>query len=144
VQKIAIFTQNLDIGGVQKWVSAISNFLSKFYKVYIILAEDNKPIKYKLNSKITILKIKTKKIDVSKKYAGEQIFKYRVKELEKILKNIDPKVVLSFEDYNNIILLSTKVKVKKIVSVRVSFDMYKNKRVHLLDESFYLKKKSII
>ncbi len=143
MQQIAIFTQNLDIGGVQKRVSEISDFLSKFYRVYIILAEDNKQIKYKLNSKIKTLKIKTKKINISKKFAGEKVFKYRVEALEKFLKKIKPKVVLSFEDYNNLILLKTKTKTKKIVSVRVSFDMYKGKKIHLLDESFYKKVKKL-
>jgi glycosyltransferase involved in cell wall biosynthesis len=143
MQKIALFTQNLDVGGVQKWVTNIANFLSKFYKVYIILAEDNKDIKFKLNTKIEIIEIKTKKIDITKKHIGKMIFNYRVKELEKILNKIKVKVVFAFEEYNNRILLSAKVNVIKIVSIRISFNAYKNKKVHLLEEEFYKKSRKL-
>jgi len=135
--KIAIFTQNLDVGGVQKSVANLAVFLSKYHEVHIILAEDNKPVKYRLNGRIKIHKIKTKRIDITEKNAGMKIFKYRIKELEKILKKISPRVVISFEDYNNFILMHTKIRAKKIYSVRVSHKMYEKGKVHLLSEEFY-------
>ena len=139
MKKIAIFTQNLSYGGVQKSVTNLANFLVKFYKVSIVLAEDNKPINYKLNKKIKIYTIKTKKIDITRKYIGLKLFKYRIKELDKILKKIKPSIILSFEDYNNFILFNTKFKTKKIGSIRISSDFYNGKKIHLLDEEFYKK-----
>jgi len=137
MKKIVIFTQNIDIGGVQKSSSALANFLTKFYQVYIVLAEDNKKIRYKLHPSIKISMIKTKKFDLTKKSTALKIFHYRIKELDKILYIIKPSLVFSYEDYNNFISLKTKYKTKKIVSVRVSIDNYKNKNVHLFNESFY-------
>ena len=137
MKHIVLFAQNLDIGGVQKSVVNLANFLVKFYKVSIILAESNKKIAYKLNKKIKIITIKTKKIDVTRKYIGLKLFKYRIKELDKILKKIKPTIVLSFEDYNNFILFNTKYKTVKVGSVRISSDFYIGKKIHLLDEDFY-------
>ncbi|WP_035587150.1 glycosyltransferase [Hippea jasoniae] len=136
---IVIFTQNLDIGGVQKLVVNLANFLAKFYKISIVLAEDNKPIKYRLNNKITILKIKTKKTDITKKSAGTQIFRYRVNRLTEILKTLKPDVVISHEDYNNFILCHLKIidKRKKVFVVHNTLSRYENKRVHLLSNYFY-------
>jgi len=139
MKKIVLFTQNLDIGGVQKSVSTLANFLTKFYRVFIVLSEDNKEIRYKLHSSIEVRMIKTKKFDLAKKTTALKIFNYRVKELDKILNIIKPSLVFSYEDYNNFISLKTKYKTQKIVSVRVSIDNYRNKRIHLFDESYYLK-----
>jgi len=137
MKHIAIFTQNLDVGGVQKSVVNLANFLIKYYKIYIILAEDNKPIKYKLNKQIKIYKIKTKKIDISKKYAGFKVLTYRINKLEQFLKKIKPNIIFSFEDYNNYIVMKTRYKALKIYSVRVHDDIYKGKKIHLLEEKFY-------
>ncbi len=139
MKKLIIFTQNLDIGGVQKSVSTLANYLSKFYSIYIVLAEDNKEIKYKIDSKIKLLTIKTKKLDIEKKGIGKKIFKYRIREFDKILVDKSPDIVISYEDYNNLILLSTNFKCKKIISVRNSIkNLYKDlNRIHLLSNKFY-------
>ncbi len=137
MKTILIFTQNLSLGGVQKSVSSLANFLSKFYKIIIVLAEDNKEIQYKLNKCIDIHKIKTKKFDITKKNIGIKILNYRIKQLDKILHQLKPNLVFSYEDYNNIISLKTNYNTKRIVSVRVNIDMYKNKNIHLLNEEFY-------
>jgi glycosyltransferase involved in cell wall biosynthesis len=139
MKKIAFFTQNLDIGGVQKSVSNLANYLSSFYEVNIILAEDNKSISYDINPNIKIKTIKTKEIDVRKEGVGEELFEYRVCELEKILDELRVDLVISYEDYNNLVLLSSKATCKKVISCRVSLsDSYtKNSFIHLLSAQFY-------
>jgi len=141
MKKVAFFTQNLSIGGVQKSVSNLANYLVEFYDVTIILAEDNKSIKYFIDNKIKIYKIQTKKLDINKDGIGKKLFYYRVIELNKILEKLEADLVISYEDYNNLILLQTKSKCKKLVSCRVSLnDSYKQDSfVHLLESSFYLK-----
>lgn len=140
MKKIAIFTQNLSIGGVQKSVSSLANYLKEYFDIYIILAENNKEIKYNLQN-TPIKEIQTKKIDIKKQGIGEEIFNYRIVELEKILHTIKPDILLSYEDYNNLIALSTSYECKKIISCRVNIDdSYHNKLIHLLDENFYFKK----
>lgn len=139
MKRIVIFTQNLDIGGVQKSVFYLAHYLKKNFDLIVVLAEDNKKIKYEFND-INVLKIKTKLIDTEKPNIGDEIFAYRVSELNKILNQLQPDILISYEDYNNLIALSTKYKCKKIISCRVSIqDSYKNKNIHLLDEEFYHK-----
>jgi len=139
MKAIALFTQNLSTGGVQKSVSSLANYLSSIYKVNIILAEDDKSIEYELENGINIYKIKTKIIDIEKDGVGEEIFKYRVEALDAILEKLNVDLALSYEDYNNLILLQTKARCKKLVSCRVSLSQsYKTKNpIHLLDSSFY-------
>jgi len=134
---IVIFTQNLDIGGVQKSVTTLANYLYLNYDITIVLAEDNKNIAYDIKE-IAIVKIKTKKIDITKPNIGDDIFKYRIDELDKILKKLKPDIAISYEDYNNLILLNTLYSCKKVISCRVSIvDSYTNKKIHLLDKNFY-------
>lgn len=139
MKKLAFFTQNLDIGGVQKSVSSLANYMADSYEVIIILAEDNKPISYVVDQKINIKIIKTKDIDVKKQGVGEELFSYRVCELDKILDELEADLAISYEDYNNLVLLSTKATCKKVISCRVSLsDSYtQNSFVHLLGASFY-------
>jgi len=140
MKKIAIFTQNLDIGGVQKSVSTLVNYLKEYFDIHIILSENNKDIKYNLQN-TPLTEIKTIKINIKKKGIGEEIFNYRIIELNKILNAIKPDILLSYEDYNNLIALSTSFQCKKIISCRVNInDSYHNKLIHLLDENFYYQK----
>jgi len=137
MKKIVIFTQNLDIGGVQKSVKTLSNYLASYCDIKIVLAEDNKNIAYDFNN-ITILKIKTLDIDISQRDIGQMLFDYRIQEFDKILEQVQPDIVISYEDYNNLISLNTQYKCKKIISCRVSIsDSFKNKKIHLLSEEFY-------
>lgn len=139
MKKIAFFTQNLSTGGVQKSVSSLANYLASYYDVSIILAEDNKDLSYFIDKKIKIYKIKTKKVNIKKEGVGKELFNYRVLELEKILHDLDADLAISYEDYNNLILLQTKNRCKKALSCRVSLkDSYKKKSfIHLLKSSFY-------
>lgn len=139
MKKITFFTQNLSTGGVQKSVSNLANYLASYYDVSIILAEDNKPTSYSIDEKIKIYKIKTKKIDISKDGVGKVLFDYRVKELDKIMQGINADLNISYEDYNNLILLQTKSRCNKVISCRVSLsDSYKKDSfIHLLNSSFY-------
>nr|WP_321266963.1 glycosyltransferase [uncultured Sulfurimonas sp.] len=139
MKRIAFFTQNLSTGGVQKSVSSLANYLASYYDVSIIIAEDNKTTNYTINNDIQIYKIKTKKVDIEKDGVGRELFDYRVVELDKILEHIDANLTISYEDYNNLILLQTKSRCKKVVSCRVSLsDSYKQDSfIHLLKSSFY-------
>lgn len=134
-KKIAIFTQNLSAGGVQKSVINLANHLKKEYEVIIILAENDKLDFYKFDN---VYKIQTPKIDIKAPNIGEWLLDYRIKSLDEALKKIEPKLLISFEDYNNIIALSTKYKCKKIVSSRVSIKDGYTKNIHLLTPTFYL------
>lgn len=139
MKTIAIFTQNLDIGGVQKSVFLLSSFLKNEYDIKIILNEDNKNINYEIKD-IDIFKIKTKEINIQEEGIGEKLFNYRVRELTNILDKIKPDILISYEDYNNLIALESSYFCKKIVSCRVNImDSYENKNVHLLNSDFYYK-----
>lgn len=136
--KIAIFTQNLSFGGVQRVVSHICNYIHNDCHLCLILGEDNKEIFFDIPANVEVYKIQTKQIDTKQPNVGEENFYYRVDALDKILNKIEPNTVLSFEDYNNLILLSTQYKCKKIISSRVNiFDFYAQKNVHLLPKEFY-------
>lgn len=137
MKKIVFFTQNLDYGGVQKSVTTLANFFKNKYKVYIVLGEDHKAINYKIED-IKLNTIKTLSVDITKEGLGEELFFYRVKKLNLLLTEIKPDILISFEDYNNLIALNTTYQCKKVVSCRVNIqDTYVNKKVHLLDEEFY-------
>ncbi len=144
MKKIVIFTQNLDFGGVQKSVYYLANNLKKEYAVSIVLAEDNKEIKYNFEG-IPIYQIRTLKVNVNEEGIGEKLFEYRIKELDKQLSILNPDILISYEDYNNLIALSTKYNCKKVVSCRVSIkDSYENTMIHLLDSSFYYQKMHLL
>jgi len=133
MKKIAIFTQNLDIGGVQKSVTTVANFLSSKYEIIIILGEDNKNISYRLNDNIKSIQcIKYIKIDINEIGIAKKLMNYRVKELELLLNNINPDLLFSFGEYNNIIALKTSYKCKKLISIRAVFESMKAKKIHLL------------
>lgn len=133
MKEIVIFTQNLDIGGVQKSVSTLANFLSLQYEVIIILGEDNKNISYKLNDNIKSIKcIKYIKININEIGIAKKLMDYRVKELDILLNNISPDLLFSFGEYNNIIALKTSYKCKKLISIRAVFESMKAKKIHLL------------
>ncbi|QKF83302.1 glycosyltransferase [Halarcobacter ebronensis] len=135
--KIIIFTQNLDFGGVQKSVYLLANYLKKEYDLTIILAEDNKKIRYKIDG-INILQIKTPLINIKDPNVGEKLYKYRIIELDNLLNKVKPNILISYEDYNNLITLNCEYKCKKIISCRVSIkDSYEKRRIHLLESEFY-------
>lgn len=138
MKKIVFFTQSLECGGVQKSVSTLANSLKYRFKVSIILAEDHKDFFYKVDN-IDVFKIKTLKINTKEKNVGLKLFDYRKKELDVLLEKISPEIVISYEDYHNLILLNTKYKCKKIISIRNSiYNLYKKEeRIHLLDSNFY-------
>lgn len=139
MKKVVFFTQNLDVGGVQKSIYLLANYLKEYFNIHIILAEDNKNIEYQFND-ILIDKIKTLKINTKEQNIGKNIFNYRVQELEALLEKIKPDILLSYEDYNNLIALSTSYDCKKIASCRVTIkDSYDNNNIHLLDSKFYYK-----
>jgi len=137
MKKLVIFTQNLEFGGIQKVVSKLSNYLTSYYEVSIILAENNKKIKQSLFSTISIYQIPTLKIDVNQKDIGHWLIEYRTKELDKILKEIKPDILFSFAEYNNIIALKTLYKCKKIISLRAVFESMKAKKIHFLTFNEY-------
>lgn len=134
MKKIVIFTQNLSVGGVQKSVITLANHLKSSYEVIIILAEDDKPDFYNFNN---IIKIPTIKIDITDENAGKFLVDYRTQKLDEILYEIKPDLLISFEDYNNILALKTDYKCKKIISCRVSLKTSYDKKVHLLSGEFY-------
>lgn len=142
MKHIAFFTQNLATGGVQKSVTTLANYLSQFYKITIILAEDNKPTAYTLDPRINTVKIHTKKINIKDEEAGKTIFNYRVTQLDTILEALSPDLVISYEDYNNLILLHTLTSCIKVISCRVSLeDSYTLESfIHLLKPDFYFEK----
>lgn len=135
MKKIAFFTQNLSVGGVQKIVKILVKHFSKIYDVSLILAEDDKALNFEFTR---IYKIKTPKIDLSEPQIGEKLINYRVKELEKFLIQIKPSLLFSFEDYNNIIALKANFCCKKIISSRVSITNGYTNQVHLLGRKFYV------
>jgi glycosyltransferase involved in cell wall biosynthesis len=142
MKKIIIFIQNLSFGGVQKSASTLANYLVNFYEVSIVLAENNKKNFYKIDSRINIFSIETKKFDLSNSEVGEQIFYYRVEELEKILQCKQADLIISYEDYNNLILLSTKYLALKVVSCRNCIEKKhtQSNLIHFLDKEFYVNK----
>ncbi len=133
MKKITFFLHCLIAGGVQKSVSTLANHLSDKYLVNIILADDTQEIYYEIDKNIHIDKIKTKKIDVNNKEVGDDIFQYRVDELNKLLSLNKPDLVVSYEDYHNLILLSTQYKCKKIISCRniIEEKYTKDSNIHL-------------
>jgi len=142
MKKIVFFLQNLINGGVQKSVVTLANYLIDFYDVSIILAENNTVINYKINKKIKIYLIETKKFDLTKNNVGMEIFNYRVNALEELLAKVEVDLVFSYEDYNNLILLSTKALCKKAISCRncIEEKFTLLGHIHLLDNKFYIQK----
>lgn len=139
MKRIVLFTQNLDFGGVQKSVSNLANYLNSKYEVTIILAEHHKKISYDVKN-IKIYTIQTLAVNLKKDTVAEKVFKYRINTLNKLLLKIKPDITISFEDYNNLILLNCKYICKKIISCRVSIlDSYDNNKIHLFPSEFYYK-----
>jgi len=137
MQKIVLFTQNLDTGGIQKVVSNLANYLHQDYDVYIVLSEDDKKIAYSLSTKISVQMIKTLKVDITKPETAKFLLEYRVKELDEILKKIKPMLIFSFGEYSNIISLKARYKCKKIVSQRAVFESMRAKKIHLFSFDEY-------
>jgi len=133
MKKIVLLTQNLDVGGVQKVVSNLLEFFKNSYNIVLILVEDNKKTFFQVPQNIDIITMKYKKLDITKKKAGEDIFTFRINELTNILEKEQPEIVISFEDYNNLILLSSSYQCKKIIVSLVTMkDIYKNEKVQWL------------
>ena len=137
--KLALFTQNLCAGGVQKNVKTLVEYFKDKCEIFVILAEDNKEDFYSLD--VPIYRIKTPQININEEGIGEWLLSYRASELTKILDEHRIDSILSLEDYNNLILLRTQLSYnpRKIISVRCSIKDNYSKPVHLLDKEYYLK-----
>lgn len=139
MKKIILFTQNLEMGGIQKVVSSVASYLINFYEVTIVLAEDDKMICQKFDKRINLKYIKTLKVDISEEGIAEYLLDYRVNELEKILKQGLPDLMVSFGEYNNIIALKSNYNCQKIISIRAVFESMKAKKIHLFSFDDYKK-----
>lgn len=136
MKTIAIFTQNLCAGGVQKVVICLANYLKSKFNVVIILCESNKEEFYKFNK---IIKIQSIKININEPNIGTYLIDDRIQKLDEILYDLKPNLLISFEDYNNIIALKSKFNCVKIISQRVSYKGNYDNKVHLLTKEFYIK-----
>ncbi|HDX6284256.1 TPA: hypothetical protein RPW02_002026, partial [Campylobacter fetus subsp. venerealis] len=87
MRTVAIFTQNLSAGGVQKSVITLANHFKNIFKIVIILCESDKDEFYKFEN---ILKINSVKIDINKSSIGQWLIEYRTNELDKILSKLKP------------------------------------------------------
>jgi len=139
MKKIVIFTQNLSFGGIQKVVSKLVTYLTKYYHISIILGESDKGIEQYISKNIDIQCIKTISIDINEKGIGDWLMNYRVNKLDNLLEIIQPNLLFSFGEYNNIIALKTKYKCKKIISLRAVFESMKAKKIHLINYLEYEK-----
>ncbi len=150
MKRVALITQNLGFGGVQKVVSTLANDLVKKNRVDIILFE-NKPPAFNVDTGIKLVMMPEKKLDprvisgadreVTLK-EGKALYQYRVSLLKHVLDEIDADIFISFEDYNNLIAIDAIKRGldnrKLIVSSRVSIEhQYKDALIHLLDFEFY-------
>lgn len=147
---VALITQNLGFGGVQRVVANLANYLVKHCRVSIILFED-KPPEFDLDAGIRIIALPGKRLDphiVSgedrelKVKEGEALYQYRVSLLRRVSGELDAEIFISFEDYNNMIAIDALRggldNRKLIVSSRVSIEhQYKAVLVHFLDFDFY-------
>lgn len=138
--KIVILTQNLDTGGVQKSAAMLAEWLE--HECIVVLCEDHKPIRYPLPTRVRIETIPTKPVDITLEGAGEEIFTYRVGMLEALMRRLAPDLIVSYEDYHNILSLSIECPAKRIVSCRISLhNLYTpDAKIHLMPSSFYFER----
>ena len=101
-RKVALFVSSLDFGGAERVVSHLSNELTKYFDVTLILLYNN--IEYPLNSNVKVIALskenethKRNKIARFKDYY-QFIFKY-----QKVLKNENIDLVISFMIRQNMI-----------------------------------------
>lgn len=142
--KIVILTQNLDTGGVQKSAAMLAEWLE--HECIVVLCEDHKPIRYPLPTRVRIETIPTKPVDITLEGAGEEIFTYRVGMLEALMRRLAPDLIVSYEDYHNILSLSIECSAKRIVSCRISLhNLYTpDAKIHLMPSSFYFERISTL
>lgn len=135
--KIVVLTQNLDTGGVQKSVAMLAGWIK--HECTVVLFEDHKPICYALPKRVRIETIPTKTVDITLEGAGEEIFAYRVRMLETLMDRLAPDLIISYEDYHNILSLSIECPARRIVSCRISLhNLYTtDAKIHLMRSSFY-------
>jgi glycosyltransferase involved in cell wall biosynthesis len=129
------------MGGVQKNVVALASSLSDEYETVLLLTEDDKPILYTFDEKVRCCSLKTRKLEKFGFEEGLFLFEDRKKQLKDFLDLEKPDMVVSFEDYQNIVLAESGYKGKKIFSGRISInDFYDSFNIHLLPKSFYIEK----
>ncbi|MFZ2956832.1 MAG: glycosyltransferase [Candidatus Ozemobacteraceae bacterium] len=143
---LVITTHNLGIGGVQKNVTILAEYFAQLYKVTVLVFEKT-PCARKLSARISVVALPEKKIcpqsllhePENAKRVGVELFSWRAAMIEKALEALSPDMVIAFEDYNALCLLSTwkPGTYKTIISPRVSLDFYCNRLVHLMDAPCY-------
>lgn len=140
MKKIALFTQNLGVGGVQKLVSILMKGLNKHYSVVLIFAEEDHNPFYNIPIKVKTYSLKHKEIHSINKNTGKELFSHRTKELTQVLNKEKPDIVISFEDYHNLISLNSSFTCKKIVVTVSTIKNTYSKTVHFLSSEFYYEK----
>ncbi len=139
----------MSFGGVQRVVKNQLDSFAKDFEITLTLFE-KKPIEFSLPKNIAIYYLDERKFDypaLMKKNTegicafGKELFDFRVDSLCKILDGLEFDVVLSHEDYDNLITLSALQKsgkqCKTIVTSHVFLENYREKLIHLLDFEFY-------
>lgn len=112
-KKIFIVISNLAGGGAQRVVSTISQELSSYYHLYLILHDGTK-VNYPYQGEIVDLKTPVAK-NVFKKLLN---FFLRILRLISIKRNLRPHTVISFMEGSNFINLLSGKQGKRVVSVR--------------------------
>jgi len=149
VKKIAIVTHNMSFGGVQRVVKNLLFTFKKDFEIVLILFEQKK-IAFPLPENIKILYLEEKKFDyqnlIKQDQAsiitfGEELFNFRVDSLCEILNYLELDLIISHEDYDNLIVKESLeklgLKTKTILTSHLFLDSYKDKLIHLLPWSFY-------
>ncbi|WP_029331675.1 glycosyltransferase [Exiguobacterium oxidotolerans] len=137
IKNIAILIPCLAKGGAERAAGLLSKYLTKDFNVFLILL-DSKEIVYDYSGEIVYLEseenfkksnFKNKLLFFSKKYK-------KIKKLEKIKKELEIDLTISFLETPNIINLLTKTGDKKIVSVRSTRSLQTEKIISRIENIF--------
>jgi len=139
MKTILFLTQNLLTGGVQKSIATLVNEFCKNYQCVLVLLEDNKAYDYFISTEVHIHTIPILNVNILQEDAGDKIFSYRKDTFEKYVKELQPDLIYSHEDYHNILSLHIKSRAKRLLTCHLSIKNFytDDSRVHLMSKQFY-------
>ncbi len=139
----------MSFGGVQRVVKNLIDGFCGEYGITLVLFE-KKPIEFALPANVQVEYLAERRFDYGALMArseaeiltfGRELFAFRVESLCAVLERLQPDILLSHEDYDNLVTMESLarlgLKTPAILTSHIFLESYKAKPIHLMDWAFY-------
>lgn len=149
MKNIVIVTHNIGFGGVQRVVKNLLDGFCSDHRIALVLFE-RKLIEFALPEDVAVEYLVEWKFDYDALMAqdkeeilafGRELFIFRINSMCGVLWRLQPDIVISHEDYDNLVVMESlarlRLKIPVILVSHIFLESYKGKLIHLMDWGFY-------